>query len=597
LLIKLGGLLAFAVLVVAACGGTSANNANNTTTGSNALFSGSGVDVRPAPKGGVDSLNAEAGTPKRGGKVTYALQAEDDNGYCLPDAQLDAAGEQVAGSIYDTLTRPTNDGKFVPYLADKVEHSADYLTWTITLRSGIKFSDGSPLTGEVVKNNLDAYRGKNPNHPALLFQFVFSNIKEVKATGPLTVEVDMTKPWKDFDAYLYGSRRLGIIGQAQLDDKANCAKNLIGTGPFVLQSWTVGQRYVLKPNPNYWRKDANGQQLPYLAELDYVPIPDSGAMMNAFSAGSVNAMMTTTADNVLKLRDLSNSGKARVITSVREDELGYLMLNAKKAPFDDQSMRIAATEAIDMGQINRDIGHNLTPLAAQPYAPGNIAYSTDITRIPLNMQDAQKRVKEYADAHGGGKPHLVVTATPDPVTLRTAQVIASYLNTAGFDASVSTIAQAQLIEAAIKGDFQIQTWRNHNGSDPGTQYVWWHSGLPTNFGGINDPIIDCLLDVGRSGDAAGACLKDEKNNTDYNTGLPAGLTPLNQIDPNDEKAVYMAISEEFKKKAWNIWGSYSPWTVGTAQNVHGIFGANNPDGSSPSQALVNGTAVETLWVG
>lgn len=205
-------------------------------------------------------------------------------------------------------------------------------------------------------------------------------------------------------------------------------------------------------------------------------------------------------------------------------------------------------------------------------------------------------VKAYVDAHGGAKPKVVVIGTPDPSTSRFDQVVASYLSQAGFDASSATIDQAQQISGAIAGDFQIQAWRNHPGSDPGTQYVWWRSGYPTNFGGINDPVIDCLLDVGRSGASEAACLKDPKLNASYDADLPSGFEPLNQIDPDDEKAIYQAVSLEFKKQAWNIWGGYAAWSVATKPNVHGIFASNNPDGSKADQALVNGTPAEALWV-
>lgn len=597
LALKLGALLAFAVLAIAACGGNSASKSG----GNKNLFSGdnstaaAGLDIRPAPKGDKSNPDADAGTPKRGGKVTISLQAEDDNGYCLAEAQLDAAGEQVAGSIYDTLVRPTNDGKFAPYLAEKVDHSADYKTWTLTLRSGIKFSDGSALDATVVKNNLDAYRGKNPNRKALLFLFVFDNIADVKATGPLTVEVDMKKPWRDFESYLYADRRLGMMGQAQIDDVNGCAKNLIGTGPFKLESWTVGQKYVLKPNPNYWRKGADGKPLPYLDELDYVPILDSNAQLNAFEGGQTNVIMTSTAESVVKLRQLAAQKKATLITSVRADELGYLMLNAAKPPFDDQTMRLAAAEAVDYEQINRDIGRNVTPLTSQPFAPGNIAYNDAIKRIGYNPADAQKLVAAYTQTHG--KPKVVITATTDPITAKTAAVIQNYLTKAGFDASVATIDQAQLISGAIAGNFQIQTWRNHNGADPGEQYVWWHTGYPTNFGHIDDPIIDCLLDVGRSGQSEAQCLQDPKLNQEYNTNLPQGFKDLKDISPDDLAEIYSAISVEFNKKVWNIWGGYSPWSFGTAPNVHGIFGLDSPDGSHRALQLVNGTPTESMWVG
>ena len=78
--------------------------------------------------------------------MTFALDAETTGGWCLPEAQLAIAGIQVARAIYDYLTVPDDKGDYVPILADKVTPNADYTTWTIHLRSGIKFHDGTRST-------------------------------------------------------------------------------------------------------------------------------------------------------------------------------------------------------------------------------------------------------------------------------------------------------------------------------------------------------------------------------------------------------------------------------------------------------------------
>ena len=82
----------------------------------------------------------------------------------------------------------------------------------------------------------------------------------------MTVEVD-TVPWVAFPAYLYSSGRLGIVAQAQLDDTKTCASKLIGTGPFMMKDWKRNDHFTAVKNPNYWRKDANGVQLPYLDQI------------------------------------------------------------------------------------------------------------------------------------------------------------------------------------------------------------------------------------------------------------------------------------------------------------------------------------------
>ncbi len=77
--------------------------------------------------------------------MTFALDAETTGGWCLPEAQLAIAGIQVARSIYDYLTVPDDKGGYVPFLADTVTPADNFTKWTIHLRSGIKFQDGTDL--------------------------------------------------------------------------------------------------------------------------------------------------------------------------------------------------------------------------------------------------------------------------------------------------------------------------------------------------------------------------------------------------------------------------------------------------------------------
>ena len=127
----------------------------------------------------------------QGGSVVYAQEAEDAGGLCLPEAQLDISGINYARTIYDTLTMPNDKGEFVPYLAKSVDHNADYTVWTIGLRDGIKFHDGTALDAQVVKNNLDAYRGAYPARHPILFSLVFGPyIKSVDVVDPMTVQRD-----------------------------------------------------------------------------------------------------------------------------------------------------------------------------------------------------------------------------------------------------------------------------------------------------------------------------------------------------------------------------------------------------------------------
>ena len=148
------------------------------------------------------------------GSVEFALEAETTGGFCLPQAQLAASGHQVRVAIYDSLTTINSKGDYVPYLAKSVEPNATFDEWTVALREGVKFHDGTPVDAEAIKFNLDTIRGVNPALPTRLLTFVYSNIATVTVTDPLTVVVTTKTPWPAFPAYLVDARH-GGAGTAQ----------------------------------------------------------------------------------------------------------------------------------------------------------------------------------------------------------------------------------------------------------------------------------------------------------------------------------------------------------------------------------------------
>ena len=151
---------------------------------------------------------------------------------------------------------------WAPYLAESVEPNEDCTQWTITLRDGVTFHDGTALDATVVKNNIDAWLGRYPNRPSLFFQFVLDNIDTVEIVDDMTVSLTTKVPWPSLPAYLNGGGRLGIMAQAQLDDPETCDRELIGTGPYVLEEWRVNDSLSATRNPDYWATDARGQPAP-----------------------------------------------------------------------------------------------------------------------------------------------------------------------------------------------------------------------------------------------------------------------------------------------------------------------------------------------
>ena len=229
---------------------------------------------------------ADAGKPVRGGKLIYGLEAETGGGYCLAEGQLAISGIMVARAFYDTLTVPNDKGEYVPYLAKSVTHDADYKTWTITLRDGIKFHDGTPLTAEVVKNNIDAYRGKYPGRivAAVLVRAQQHRLGR-RRTGDARPSWSRRRsrgwPSPPTSTAPAGS---GIMAQAQLDDKKTCDRKLIGTGPFKFESWQVEPvAQGPPPTPTTGRRRPTASRTPTSTRSSSGRSPRSAQRVNALA--------------------------------------------------------------------------------------------------------------------------------------------------------------------------------------------------------------------------------------------------------------------------------------------------------------------------
>lgn len=234
-------------------------------------------------------LSVEAAT--RGGKMVYARYA--DSLFLDPvlnDANVDI---WVLTNLYDTLLTPTSDGVGVrPGLATKYEVAADGKSMTLTLRKGVKFADGSPLTGADVKWSLD--RARDPKAGA--WNSSLESIESVEATGDEAVVLKLKHPdptlaaaLATFNSAILPQKLFEAAPGGAAEDKAKAfAEKPIGTGPFMMTEWKRGVSMTLKRNPYYWKQGEDGKALPYLDELVFEIIPDDSTRLLKLKAGEVD---------------------------------------------------------------------------------------------------------------------------------------------------------------------------------------------------------------------------------------------------------------------------------------------------------------------
>jgi peptide/nickel transport system substrate-binding protein len=515
---------------------------------------------------GGDDDDADAGPPQYGGHMVYGLEAETTNGWCLQEGQLAISGIQVARSIYDTLTVPNGNGEFVPFLAESVTPNAEFTEWTITLRDGITFHDGSPLTAEVVKNNLDAYRGQYPTRTSLLFIFVLKDIAATDVVDPLTVKVTTTRPWPSFPSFLYSSGRLGMTAQAQLDDTETCARNLIGTGPFRLDEWQVNDHLTVVRNDDYWRTDADGNQLPYLDSIEFRPVTEQQQRTNGIKSGELDAFHMSSALAIDEFRALDEAEQFNMTESDDFAEVAFLMTNATKPPFDNQTARTAIAQALPIELATEINGKGVPTVANGPFAPGSLGYVED-TGMPRGDPDEARRLVAQYEEETGRPLEFQIATPPDPETLSSVQLAAQFFEDVGMKVTIVTYEQSSLITEAIAKNFQLMAFRNYPGLDPDNNYVWWYGQAnPVNFSGFDDPDVNRLLDAGRA-----------------------------TADPAQREQIYGELDRVLAERGYFLWTTWTIWAVPMTTELHGVVGARPPDGSPDYTGLALGHDMAYMW--
>jgi peptide/nickel transport system substrate-binding protein len=533
----------------------------------------SGPEATSEVADGVESGLPASPHPTRGGQLVYGLEAESDGGFCLPEAQLVTSGIQVARAFYDPLVVPDDEGDYVPYLAKSVDHDGSYRTWTITLRAGISFTDGTKLDATVVKNNLDAYRGEYPGRSSVLFQQVFANIASIEVRNELTLRVHTKEPWVAFPASLYGAGRVLIVGQKQLDaPTASCQRNLIGTGPFRFVSWEPNASLRGTRNTSYWQTAPDGEPYPYLDAVEFRPIPNSDARIAALQGGEINMMHTSTpADMSGTLRALRDNGAINLLVSTVQTESEYLIVNTSGTGganpiLSDASARRAIAQAIDKKAINDAANQGWPQLANGPFPPGVLGHLDD-TGEPAHDPAAAKKTVAALKAKGASTKLRLLTGT-SPAFVAVSAAEKRMLEAVGFEVTITTVDEARLVDEVLAGNYDLSSMRNQPGDDPDANEYWWRGGDNLlNFGRFSDDVIDENLQIGRT-----------------------------DPDPEVRKKAYETISRRFAEQQYNIYLWWAPWAIAEAANVHGILGPDLPDGQKATKRIVSGHPMLGIWI-
>ena len=499
--------LAVCSLLLAACG----SSATNTNTGG-------------GQTGGQPLQNA--GQPQKGG--TLKLMGGGYVSYGTTDAHRASFGPPTGfsgQSVNQVVKRNLNSGKYeiIPELAESWQASTDGLTYTFKLHKGVKFQNIPPVNGreftaddvEYMIKRISADPSIVPEKWTALFtrRSDFTSVASIEKPDKYTVVIKMKQP----DAvFMHNMATIGsiIVPKELIDDNADklIQDRIIGTGPFICKDYVPDVRHYCDRNPDYWKKDAQGTQLPYLDRLEknFYSGGDTSAAVAAFLSGQTDVLSGAIASLTLTDTDIktvtNQMGDKAYMISASGGNFTHLRINTKRAPFDNVKMRQAVNLAIDRQQIIDSTipgGAEISGPVPPALADGGAQTLDELAKVPgyrqPKDQDLAAAKKLVQEAGFDGVTIDMNTSGSTPETADRASLIKEQLKKIGINVNIKLNANYQdHLNEMLADKFNI-TLTGHGASPDFDEYIYkhYHSKGARNYYKFSDPKWDELADKQR----------------------------------------------------------------------------------------------------
>ncbi|MEG0813016.1 MAG: ABC transporter substrate-binding protein [Clostridium sp.] len=411
-----------------------------------------------------ESSNTLSGTPVSGGSVVIGMTQ--DLASLDPHSKTDAGTRDVVFNLYEGLVKPASDGSLVPAVASDYQISDDAKVYTFTLRDGITFHDGTPVTVEDVKYSIDRCAEIQGESSA------FSMLSEVVVKDDKTVEVVLKDAYSEFLSEL----ALAIIPKSNPDP----VKNPIGTGPFKFVSYTPGQDLVMAKYDGYWQDG-----VPSLDQVTFKMTPDVDTAFMELQAGTIDILKYLTAAQAKSLGSDFN------IVEGSMNMVQGMFLNNTYEPLSKAKVRQALCYAVDRQEINnflfdgksRIIGSHMIPHMSKYYEPAaETVYTYDTEKAKALLTEAG-----YPDGFD------LEIAVPSSYSqhVDTAQIIVEELSKIGVRATIKQVEWSTWLKEVYQGSQFQATVIGFDGTlAPNDWLKKYASDSPKNFMKYSNPEYD-----------------------------------------------------------------------------------------------------------
>ena len=403
-----------------------------------------------------------------------------------PHLHNDVSSASVTRNVFETLVKLNNKTmQFENWLAKDLVYK-DPKTLEISLREGITFSNGEPLTAEDVKFSLD--RQKKSGKVGHLIAMV----GDIEVVDKLKVVLHLKTPSSALTSSLshMGSSIMCKKVVEPLDaagKQMESSETVIGTGPFTFKSWTLGSQFELVRNENYWNEKAKSPGLIFKV------IPEETSRMVALEAGEIDVLIDVPSISVNDIKANANLKMEEYITTV----LNGIAFNVTKEPFNNKALRQAVAHCIDRDAIIKIQSNGYAVPNYSCIGVAAIGYTPDIKKYEYDLEKAKAKLKE------GGKPDgFKFTCTlRSESQARALQVVQAACREVGIELVLDQVERAMYVERIGKGLHQSSFAGWVANAEPDNTYRPLFSKATVAAGGYNyacfwDQRIEELLEKG-----------------------------------------------------------------------------------------------------
>ncbi len=355
-----------------------------------------------------------------------------------PIATSDNASIWTQLLIYDTLIRPSKDGKELePGLAESWEVSEDGLTLTFKLREA-QFADGSPVTTEDVQFSLERAASEKSSWAGF-----FRPITGYEIINDREIALKLDKPFTPALNNL--AMFSGAILPKKLVEEQGDAffTSPVGSGPYALSDWTRGSKITLEANTHYWQEGK-----PYIENAELYIVTEGSARTIKLEASEVDAIIDPPLNQIeaLKTKDGIKVGAA---VPYRSD---FVQMNTTKAPFDNEKVRRALNMAIDKDAIIQGVLYGAGTIAASAMPP--MRYADAALKPYAYDLDAAKAMMEEAGLGDGFSAELLVNSGI-AAHRNVAVALQAMLQPLGVNLSIQTVEGGTHWETTKAGNYEM----------------------------------------------------------------------------------------------------------------------------------------------